>query len=178
MYEDTLKESTHKGFKYIIHRNDFGFKIAHIFLNKFHPWFKKHYDNIDSKYDLTYSSMENNEWVIGFDHGHIFDLPDPGYKYPNYPYLLITSIHQTVKSLEYVDEECKELCEEAYTVYIKHRRIIMIFRLSFIVICMLLIIAFPFKLTWQQRLIASTIFLIFYWIASIYDTANNQLKDE
>jgi len=51
---------------------------GYIYLPPIHPWYKKHYDDIDVEVHggLTYSNIDNESgyWCIGFDTNHAGDL--------------------------------------------------------------------------------------------------------
>jgi hypothetical protein len=54
---------------------------GYVALPQGHPLHGKEYDEIDDKindvahFGLTYSNLEGNDWVIGFDCNHAFDTP-------------------------------------------------------------------------------------------------------
>lgn len=55
---------------------DFGWGNGYVALPKSHPWYRKHYDNIEDVQingGLTFSEMINEMWVVGFDTAHSFD---------------------------------------------------------------------------------------------------------
>lgn len=120
---------THKGFQYYCSVNILGYRIGYIIIPEGHPWYGKDRDdlqhiNVHGK--ITYSKInENNQWKIGFDCGHADDLPDPSieinkdYKRLKSLFRLIDNIIEenyvepTFKDENYVEEQCKFLCEQA-----------------------------------------------------------------
>lgn len=109
-----LAEGIHLGFNWRVLHNDMGFRCGYIKIPETHPWYQKGYDDIDASVHggLTYSEMEDDGHWIGFDCAHCDDAPDP-----NLPALnnLASEIwtEGTVRSQEYVEAECKSLCEQA-----------------------------------------------------------------
>lgn len=61
--------------------NPQGWLCGYVALPQGHPLHGKEYDEIDDKindvahFGLTYSNLEGNDWVIGFDCNHAFDTP-------------------------------------------------------------------------------------------------------
>lgn len=61
--------------------NPQGWLCGYVALPQGHPLYGKEYDEIDDKindvthFGLTYSNLEGNDWVIGFDCNHAFDTP-------------------------------------------------------------------------------------------------------
>jgi hypothetical protein len=83
----TLGTGEHAGFTYQIVSNGMGFRCGYVRVYPGHPWFGKHYDDIDANVHggLTFSDAgmkcethdEDAEWWVGFDCGHSGDAPDP-----------------------------------------------------------------------------------------------------
>ena len=61
--------------------NPQGWLCGYVALPQGHPLYGKECDEIDDKindvahFGLTYSNLEGNDWVIGFDCNHAFDTP-------------------------------------------------------------------------------------------------------
>lgn len=61
--------------------NPRGWLCGYVALPEGHPLHGKKYDEIDDEIDdvahfgLTYSELEGDDWVIGFDCNHAFDTP-------------------------------------------------------------------------------------------------------
>lgn len=120
--ERTLGKGEHLGFEWEIVRNTIGFRCGYIRILPGHPWFGKHYDEIDAHVHggLTFASEgkacpthgPEAEWWIGFDCAHYMDAPDPALIEPGEP--TIRSFNGgVVRSQEYVEKECRNLCKQA-----------------------------------------------------------------
>jgi hypothetical protein len=84
-----------------------------------HPWHGADEPNADVHGGITFSGAdvpcetpgEDNAWWIGFDCAHCDDAPD--YLLP----VLVASFHilvgGEVRSQEYVEGECRSLCQQA-----------------------------------------------------------------
>lgn len=134
MQEPDQLEFEYEGYECEIRRNGVGALCGYVKLPKEHPRYEKDYDgiNVDVHGGLTYSELENDKWVIGFDCAHSgdiapsceksleearkeFPLPDHIKElndnvkkaYPNYSFL-----HPTYKNIEYVKSECMSLVDQ------------------------------------------------------------------
>lgn len=131
-----LSEGTHKGYHWEVKRNLWGYKLGYVFIkDKNHPWWDKNKHQIEGVNihgGITFSKKMINIntfevfWVVGFDCGHKKDLPDPGFEIENSTVKQIglfnsiinnlfeeNCLKPAVRSLEYVENECKSLCEQA-----------------------------------------------------------------
>lgn len=84
---------------------------GYIFINSNHPWYEKHYDNIDADCHggLTYSEYEEDKWKIGFDCAHWGDF---------------VSKYKTSgiwRDRRYVESECRKLVEQAIEAEVRYR---------------------------------------------------------
>ena len=85
MMDDDQVRGTHRGFDYLILSNDLGFRCGYVRIPESHPFFDKHYDEMDVTVHggLTFGgfcekdSLWGEGFWIGFDCGHCYDLPDP-----------------------------------------------------------------------------------------------------
>ena len=123
-------KSMYKGFKYVITTMSLGHRCGYIEIPKSHPLFQLDYDddkfpNIEVHGGITYADKPHWDesacgWYIGFDRGHYDDLPDIELmsdeykKLRNLDSLIVSSDlnHATVKSLEFVEDECKNVIEQ------------------------------------------------------------------
>ena len=115
--DDILATSEHQGFKWHVIHNGQGYRCGYVRIPAGHPWHGKHYDDIAAEVHggLTFADAdvpcdapgEDNDWWVGFDCAHAFDLPDPS----------LTTYHPSlmgeVRTQEYVEAECRSLCEQA-----------------------------------------------------------------
>lgn len=87
MNEPDFVKFEHDGFTCVInrrmvlegHNNDHlsgGYLCGYLILPPSHPWFGKHYDNIDCEVHggLTFCDGAAEEWAIGFDCAHSWDV--------------------------------------------------------------------------------------------------------
>ncbi len=111
--ENKLAEGIHEGFAYCVYHNGIGYRCGYVCIPVGHPWHHLGYDNIqaDCHGGLTYadSDSETDDYWIGFDCAHSGDAQDPtlGARYMD---------HWTggeIRSQEYVEQECRSLCEQA-----------------------------------------------------------------
>jgi hypothetical protein len=114
--DSILSEGIHEGFEWKVLHNWMGHRCGYIYIPSNHPWFKKHYDNIDCDCHggLTYSQTDDlipEKWCIGFDCAHYCDAQDPSL--PSECRLYMTGI---VRTQEYVEAQCRYLCEQAKAV--------------------------------------------------------------
>lgn len=129
--ECVLSSGFHKGFQWTTVHNTSGYRCGYIRLPEGHPWHGKHYDdvNVEVHGGLTFSEPDeecdapgnDDAWWLGFDCAHGCDAADyelPGdhhtfrklsgdYAGPRY------ADRGTIRTQEYVENECKSLCEQA-----------------------------------------------------------------
>lgn len=131
-----LEKGVYRDFEYEIVHNDLGYRCGYVKLPPNHPWYGKDYNDLDFVEvhgGLTFAEAdescdqvgEDDGWWIGFDCAHAGDAKDP---------LLMTvedlkweaelsskcgnlsRTRDTIKTTEYVREECKSLIEQAILV--------------------------------------------------------------
>ncbi len=115
---NVLAKGNHLGFEYMVIHNDLGFRCGYVKVEKDHPWFGKDYDNIEASVHggLTFAEYDvpcdkngpDDGFWIGFDCAHSGDAQDL-----TLPHTFVMPGNGTVKSQEYVENECKRLCEQA-----------------------------------------------------------------
>jgi len=116
-----LAKGTHAGLEWVIVNNGMGFRCGYVRLPKGHPWHGKGYDDInpDVHGGLTFAEPDepcdkpgdDNAYWIGFDCAHGGDARDPDL--PSECHYLSPFSGGTVKTQEYVEAECRRLCEQA-----------------------------------------------------------------
>ena len=140
--DDVLASGEHVGFRWMVIHNGMGYRCGYVRVLPGHPWFGKHYDELEAKChgDLTFAEPDvncdkggaDNGWWLGFDCAHGFDLPDPNLprsgQVPSYASSLLEfsgafvepllginnpTDGSAVRSQEYVEAECHSLCEQA-----------------------------------------------------------------
>jgi hypothetical protein len=144
--DDILATGEHQGLKWHVIHNGQGYRCGYVRIPAGHPWHSKGYDDIDAQVHggLTFADAdvpcdalgEDNDWWVGFDCAHGFDLPDPSLP-NNRPWSPFGSLYTSplfcaidyaltakhapnaeyeVRSQEYVEAECRKLCEQALQV--------------------------------------------------------------
>lgn len=123
--DTVLAKGEHEGFEWVVTHNDMGFRCGYVRVPLGHPWHGKGYDDVecDVHGGLTFAHAdhacgkegrdENGYWV-GFDTAHCDDAQDPVLmaKLPEAKryYMRMTG---TIRTQEYVENECRSLCEQA-----------------------------------------------------------------
>lgn len=128
--ELVVSEGKYLGFEWVTIHNDMGFRCGYVKIEKSHPFFGKHYDDIPidchggvtfADYDVPCNEEgEDDAYWIGFDCGNYSDLPDINLM--NEPNLTIYNMFgfmmypehsgRTLKTQEYVENQCKSICEQ------------------------------------------------------------------
>ena len=118
--ELVLADSEHVGYQFIVVHNRLGYRCGYVRVPQGHPWHGMDYDEIDADVHggLTFAELDvpcgkgdDNAYWVGFDCGHYMDAPDPAFGVENrYP------SDGIVRTQEYVEAECRNLCEQAQKV--------------------------------------------------------------
>jgi hypothetical protein len=114
--ENILATGEHEGFKWLVGHNTLGYRVGYITVPADHPWHGKGYDDINADVHggLTYAEAgTEGEWWIGFDCAHAGDAPDPDLPSCVPEHLRHSSSYDTVKSQQFVEQECRNLCDQA-----------------------------------------------------------------
>ena len=122
--EVLLDKGVHLGFEWEVTCNRIGYRCGYVRIPAGHPWHGKDYDSVEPHPDvhggLTFAEHdtdcgkggEDNAWWFGFDCAHYGDAPDPAL--PGSETMLRFGLdHGTIKTTEYVSEECRSLAEQA-----------------------------------------------------------------
>jgi hypothetical protein len=116
------------GFQWEVTSNRMGYRCGYVRVPPGHPWHGKDYSDVgtaDGGYievhgGLTFAAPDtdcgkggaDNAWWVGFDCAHYGDAPDPDL--PGSETMLKFGLdHGTVKTTEYVSEECRNLARQA-----------------------------------------------------------------
>lgn len=113
------------GYEWEVVSNRMGYRCGYVRVPPGHPWHGKDYDAVDPYPEvhggLTFAEPDtdcgkggaDNAWWVGFDCAHLGDAPDPDL--PGSEVMLRHGIDLggTVKSTEYVSEECRNLARQA-----------------------------------------------------------------
>lgn len=108
-----LETGNHMGYEWMIRHNGLGFRCGYVQIPSGHPWFKKHYHNIDVDVHggLTFSDWLDGNYWIGFDCAHYNDAQDPDLPTEYESEHFFKS--GVIRSQKYVREQCILLCDQA-----------------------------------------------------------------
>ncbi len=117
--ERVLSQGTHEGFDWVVVHNGCGYRCGYIRVMSGHPWHGKDWEEVDANVHggLTFAQAdepcdnqgEDDGWWLGFNCAHAGDVPDPDLPGERYT----TGPIGVVRSQEYVENECRSLCEQA-----------------------------------------------------------------
>jgi len=112
------------GFQWEVTSNRIGYRCGYVRVPPGHPWHGKDYDSLEPHPEvhggLTFAEADtdcgkggdDNAWWVGFDCAHFGDAPDPDL--PGSEAMLRHGLsHGTIKTTEYVSEECRNLARQA-----------------------------------------------------------------
>ena len=120
---DVLAEGEHLGFEWAVVHNGNGYRCGYIRLPVGHPWHGADYDadvldGVEVHGGLTFAEADkpchkpgaDDAWWLGFDCAHSRDRQDP-----SLPQQIAAFDFEgaEVRSQEYVEEQCRSLCEQA-----------------------------------------------------------------
>lgn len=124
--QQTLNKGEHLGFEWEVVQNGLGYRCGYVRVTPGHPWFGKGYDDINADVHggLTFCGHgkacpthgPEAEWWIGFDCAHAGDAQDPELtwaKYGESVYQMPSYRGDKIRTQEYVEAECRSLCEQA-----------------------------------------------------------------
>jgi hypothetical protein len=124
-----LNRGFHAGHEWVVTHNGSGYRCGYVKVEPGHPWHGKSYDDFEAechgglKFARADTPCEkdgpDNGWWVGFDCAHDGDAPDP--LLPNRDerfnvaraFLDDLGGYGTVRTQEYVETECRSLCEQA-----------------------------------------------------------------
>lgn len=115
---DVLAEGEHAGYQWTVTHNGMGFRCGYVRVPPGHPWHGKDYNDVyaDVHGGLTFAKpdvkcgdgKEDDGYWLGFDCGHHSDAQDP-----TLPRDHVYEWGGEVRTQEYVESECRSLCEQA-----------------------------------------------------------------
>ena len=122
--EDILSKGEHHGFEWMVIHNGSGYRCGYMRVPLGHPWHGKSYNdlNVEVHGGLTFARADvpcdapgaDTDWWLGFDCAHAFDAPDPELPQERPPYVLRPLFSDCeIRTQEYVEAECKSLCQQA-----------------------------------------------------------------
>lgn len=110
-----LSQGEHAGFRWFVLHHEMGFRCGYVLVPPGHPWHGKDYFDIKLPKGvhggLTFGDIDpadNHHW-FGFDCHHAGDAKDPSLPGS----WTIGSSTGVVRTTEYVEAECRKLCEQA-----------------------------------------------------------------
>ena len=107
---------THCGFECMTKVSTMGIPCGYVGLEKSHPYYGKHYDDIDDidvHGGLTFAGywedIDPKIWWLGFDCGHSWDIDMPVRTHEYYPEIVM---FKSNKPQSFVEEQTKRLAEQ------------------------------------------------------------------
>lgn len=126
--DDVLARGEHAGFEWMVIHNGIGYRCGYVKLPPSHPWFGKADSDLDvsvhggitfSEHDVACGAggPDDGYW-IGFDCAHGFDAPDPTLPNTRFDNMLASTFQKLygdseIRTQEYVEAECRSLCDQA-----------------------------------------------------------------
>lgn len=126
-----LAKGEHAGFEWVVVHNGSGYRCGYVRVPAGHPWHGKDESEVDASVHggLTFAEADlpcdkagpdNAHW-LGFDCCHGGDAADPslpgdGDRSVSRMFLEGLNRYGTVRTQEYVEAECRSLCEQAAAV--------------------------------------------------------------
>lgn len=120
--DDVLSRGKYLGFEWVTVHNGIGFRCGYVRVPAGHAWHGKHDREIKCVVHGGLSFAEPDEscgkgaddaWWVGFDCMHCCDWPDPSLPVTRRPIKHPTWKDGSIKTQEYVEAECRKLCEQA-----------------------------------------------------------------
>ena len=117
-----LNRGTHLGFTWVVMHNGLGFRCGYVRVPAGHPWHDRGNDalgDVDIHGGVTFTETEvgacdceGGGYWVGFDCSHAGDKPDP--TLPGAISALYGWMSGEVRTQEYVEDQCRQLCEQAH----------------------------------------------------------------
>lgn len=128
--QDVLETGAKHGKCYVIMKNQFGHRCGYICVSESHPWYGKTGSELDAEVDVhggvTWTDRgTRGSWWIGFDCEHWGDASDPELFSEDTSEavrdaFLRTSKYGTIRTQDYVREECFSLIRQAIEAVPRH----------------------------------------------------------
>lgn len=121
--DDVLAKGTHVGHEWMVVHNQGGYRCGYVKVLPGHPWHGKGWDDLDGIIvhgGVTFAKADkpcdeggaDDGWWIGFDCAHAWDAPDPSLPSER-RHTYTPSDDCVIRDQEYVEAECRSLCEQA-----------------------------------------------------------------
>lgn len=120
--ELVLAEGVHAGFEWLVIHNNMGTRCGYVKVEPGHPWHGKGYDGVEAdvhggltfaEADVDCGKGDDNGWWLGFDCAHSCDAADPELPMRERATILSMFSRGKIRTQEYVEAECRSLCEQA-----------------------------------------------------------------
>ncbi len=112
-----LSRGSHEGFEWFTARYALHYRAGYVRVSEGHPWYRKTESDVQPTPEihggLTFAERCGNGWWLGFDCGHDCDLEDPALLPPGVTPMEPSTWFASVRSEQYVEAECRSLCEQA-----------------------------------------------------------------
>jgi hypothetical protein len=129
-HDPVLSKGSYMGFDWVVTHNGGGYRCGYIKVRRGHPWYGKDYNAIDaivhegltfSDYKVKFDGERSDDgYWVGFHCGHVFDKIDLSLPISDFfmgsalgDCLLWDDDFSTLRTTEYVESECRSLCEQA-----------------------------------------------------------------
>lgn len=127
--ECVLATGTHLGYQWVVVHNRMGFRCGYVRVDKDHPWFGKEDLKAEVHGGLTFAAPDepcakggaDDGYWFGFDCGHWDDAPDVTLPIEEAYRQMFKDFPGTVRTQEYVEAECRSLCEQALNATMSNR---------------------------------------------------------
>jgi hypothetical protein len=120
--EVILSEGKHAGHEFVTVHNGMRYRCGYVKVEPGHPWHGKGIYEINASVhggltfaeaDVTCGKGEDNGWWVGFDCAHSGDGQDLSLPWTSGGEPFDFHPHSQFRSQEYVENECRSLCEQA-----------------------------------------------------------------
>jgi len=122
---DVLAKGECLGFEWMVIHNGSGYRCGYVRVPLGHPWHGKDYHDLiaDVHGDITFAEADvpcdapglDTDWWLGFDCAHAGDAPDPSLPVHegSLSFAPWSRPGDVVRTQEYVEAECRSLCQQA-----------------------------------------------------------------
>ena len=133
--DHVLATGTHAGHQWAVVHNGRGFRCGYVRVDKGHPWFGKSMHDLDADASvhggITFADKDvpcdkggaDDGYWVGFDCAHAWDLPDQSLQVEEEEFRRLGKMmmdhpldDSEIRTQEYVEAECRSLCEQAAAV--------------------------------------------------------------
>lgn len=112
--KNIILEGYYRGYRYMITYKHW--YCAYTELHKFHPYYKKYYDDIDIYVHggITYSGIHENKYYVGWDYAHIGDYTFFSFSENDHKYTIEEIINDCKYAIDQLIEQDNSLIKIYY----------------------------------------------------------------